>query len=254
MYIDIFILGLLLACIVGLCVALLFLVRFYSNLIGKIQETEKEKVLLHSNITQKAQDILSQAHKQNEEIIVRANEQAGQILSDASKTKMSSDDLLKHKLSEMAALQEETLKKLSAEYLASHEKALSSMQSQDLVEVKKISEQFENKLEEQLTEFSTELKKETLEAESQMGSRIEQEYAKNHQEIEQYKQKEIAKIQESLPGILERLSVAILGKSFSTADHEQLIQQALEEAKKEIQHSASNYKNIDQITTTSQPK
>lgn len=249
MYIDIFALILLITSVVGLSLAILFLVRFYTHMIKKIEETEKEKLLLHNNITQKAQEILSQAHENNVSIITKANQDAAQILSDATKNKISSNELLMGKLTEVTSLQEQTLKKLSDEFLASYQKTLEGMKNQDLTEIKKVTSEFEKEVDAKLTDFSKTLQKETIEAESGLKTKTEKQYALAEAQIEQYKAQQFEKIRSELFPMLQKLSTLILGKALTLEDHEKLIQEALQDAQKELLHNSSNYNNTDQKTS-----
>lgn len=246
MYIDIFVLILLVVSIVGLSLAILFLVRFYSQMIKKIEQTEQDKLLLHSNITKKAEEILSQAHESNVSIISKANHDAAQILSDATKAKMSSNELMVGKLTEMTSLQEQTLQKLSDDFLLSYQKTLEGMKQADLAEVKKVTERFEKEVDHELSEFSKTLQTETIQAEGDLKLKTEKQYALAEAQIEAYKKDQMEKIRAELYPLLQKLSMLILGKSLTIEDHEKLITNALADAQKELLHSSSKYNNSTQ--------
>jgi len=247
MYIDIFILVLLVGSILGLSVAILFIVSVYSHMTKKIEETEKEKILLHTNITQKAENLLSEAHTNNLRIVSEANRKAQAIIEETRENKTASEEILKTKLDRLVALQVQTLDALSSDFLKTYRESLEQIKLQDLEKLKKASSTIEQTVEKELTDFSSALKKETLSVEEEVKERVEQEFAKAKADIEAYKKQELENVKASLYPLLQRTTEIVLGKALSLEDHEALVVNALEEAQKEMSQSYSNYTNMHRV-------
>jgi len=64
-------------------------------------------------------------------------------------------------------------------------------------------------------------------------ARLKEEYQKKEKELELYKVEALKKIDDQIYNVIQNISNEVLGKSISLQDHEQLIIDALEKAKKE---------------------
>lgn len=239
MYIDIFILALLIGSILGLSVAILFIVGVYSRMNKKIEETENEKILLHNNITKKAQDLLQEAHANNVKIISDANKQAAQIIAEAKQSKTSSEDILSQKLDQLLTMQGQTFEKISSDVLKSYQTSITQLQAQDLEQIKKVSGAIEQSAEKQLSDFQTTLAHETVDIEKNVKEQVEKKLAQTDAEIQAYKDAQFEKVRNEMYPLLQRITEEALGKSLSIQDHEDLIQQALEEARPKVQQNTS---------------
>lgn len=234
MYIDIFILILLIGSVLGLSVAILFIVNLYTHMLKKIEATEQEKILLHTGITQKAQSILSEAHANNLAIISNANRKAQEILSQASQSKSNSSEALDQKLNQLVVLQEQTLQKVSGDFLKAYHQSLIDIGQEDINQLKNMSKTIESDVKKEIDEFANAMEKETVDIQEEVKQKIENEYQKVQGEIQAYKEDEMKKIEASVYPLLQRVTELTLGKSLSVDDQTALVIKALEEAKQEL--------------------
>ncbi len=84
----------------------------------------------------------------------------------------------------------------------------------------------------EVKEFADTLHKETIESQQIVEQKVQEEYKKVEGEIKQYKDEQMAKIEESIYDILHDVSHKVMGKALSLKDHEALVLEALEEAKR----------------------
>lgn len=73
----------------------------------------------------------------------------------------------------------------------------------------------------------------TMNAQRNMEQKIQDEFERAKAEIAAYKQQEMDKVKERAEDLIKKLSVELLGRSIKADDHEKLLIEALEEAKKE---------------------
>lgn len=247
MYIDILILAILIGSILGLSVAILFIVNVYSRMTKKVEETEKEKILLHTNITKKAEDLLQEAHTTNVRIIADANKQATQIVAEAKQAKSQSEEALSQKLDQLLKVQEQTFEKLSSDFLKTYQDSLTKLQTQELQEVQKVSGAIEQTAEKQITEFQNTLAKETVDIEKHVKEEAEKKLADTDAQIQSYRESQFEAIRQEMYPLLQKIMTDALGKSLSLEDHEQLIKQALEDAQNKM------FQNTSKVNTDQQP-
>lgn len=234
MYIDIFILILLIASVLGLSVAILFIINLYTHMLKKIESTEQEKILLHSGITQKAEAILSEAHANNLSIISNANKKAQEIISQANTSSANSSEILTQKLNQLVVLQEQTLQKVSGDFVKAYHQSLIDIGQNNIDQLKTVSKTIESEAEKEIGTFSKAVEKETIDMEQAIKEKVEAEYQKIHSEIQAYKETEMKKIEASVYPLLQRVTELTLGKALSIEDQSSLVLKALEEAKQEL--------------------
>lgn len=224
---------LLIAAILGLALVILFIIQSYNHLISKIEQADNEKIQLHDSINQKATQILEDTHKQNVQIIEEANRQAAQILSTAKDSKSGAEEMFKGKFDELIALQKQNTDSMNERFSKNYEEALEKLKSQDIKNFESISSVAADTLSRQMQDFGKTLKEETVDAHAIMQERIEQEYARTEEEIEKYKQEQLKKINASVYPLLKNVISLVIGKSLNPADHEDLVTQAIQEARQQ---------------------
>lgn len=234
MYIDIYLIILLIGSVVGLSIAILFIVRLYGHMLNKIEATENEKVLLHSGITQKAQAILQDAHANNLSIISGANKKAQEILSQANQSKTTSQEILQQKLDQLVSLQEQTLQKVSADFLKAYHQSLIDIGNKDIDQLKTVSKTLESEVEKEISQFSRAVEKETVGIQEEVKEKAETEYQHVHAEIQAYKDNQMKLVQSQVYPLLQRVTELTLGKALSLDDQQELVLKALDEAKQEL--------------------
>lgn len=87
--------------------------------------------------------------------------------------------------------------------------------------------------EQELTDFSNILKKETVEAQSVIDKRVQEQFEKSQQEIQKYKEEKLKEVDRSINKIIIQVAGEVIGKTLSLSEHEKLVFDALESAKRE---------------------
>mgnify|MGYP001565047615 CR=1 FL=1 len=210
--IDIFILSLSLGAIV----------IYYTNTLRKLQALNNEKITTQKDLLKKSDLILEEAR-----------EKALKIISDANLFDDSTRKLFDQELKRIGEGQVKTLEKLSYDLLNIYQKELGELKDNNIKMVNIISKDIENSTVAELKDFKEILKKETFESQKIVEDKIEDAYKIAQKEIEDYKLERIKKVEGQIYEIIQNVSKIVLGKTLSLQEHEQLVIDALEKAKKE---------------------
>ncbi|MBI2443511.1 MAG: hypothetical protein HYV40_06450 [Candidatus Levybacteria bacterium] len=245
MFINPLIFLVLVAAIFGLALVILFIINSYNHLIRKIEQAEEEKIHLHDSINAKASEMLQSAHEQNLKIIEDANKEAADILASAQVSKTEATTLLKEKIDQIVELQKKTTDSMNQQFAKNYQLALQKLQGEDIKSFEKISKDVENTVSTEMQEFTKTLKNETMDAHAIMQERIESEYAKVEEDIEKYKEEELNKIHDAVYPLLKNVISLVIGRSLSVQDHEELIIQAIQQAKTQMPEQAGIVKDTD---------
>jgi len=210
--IDIFILSLSLGAIV----------IYYTRTVRKLQTLNKEKDITQKEILQKSDLILEEAR-----------EKALKIVSDANLFDDSTKKLFDQELKRIQEGQVNTLEKLSYDLLNSYQKELTDLKDNNIKIVNNISKDIESSTVSELKDFKEILKKETFESQKIVEGKIEEAYKAAQKDIEDYKIVQLKKVEGQIYEIIQNVSKIVLGKTLSLQEHEQLVMDALEKAKKE---------------------
>jgi len=84
----------------------------------------------------------------------------------------------------------------------------------------------------EITDFKKALEAETINIEKAVGQKIATRYDEVKQEVEAYKAKQIAAVDEKINKTVVELAQKILGKTINPREHQELVLKALEEARK----------------------
>ncbi len=90
-----------------------------------------------------------------------------------------------------------------------------------------------NKTQTEIKELEQALEQQTVKTEEQIRTQTQADFAKVKVEIENYKQRRISEIEAQISAIVENIVKQATGKLISTADHQQILKDALDQAKKE---------------------
>ncbi|MDP3941436.1 MAG: hypothetical protein Q8Q49_03965 [bacterium] len=225
---------LLIASVFGLSLVIVFIITTFNHLLRKVEQADEEKIHLHDSVNQKAVQILEDTRKQNIQILQEANKEAAKILSEAGVNKADVQLLVKNKLDELIALQKKTTDTLNDQFSKNYQQALDRLREQDVRAFEKISNEAEETVTKEMQNFTKLLKDETVDVHTIMQDRIEQEYAKAEQSVEAYRQQELKKVEAAIYPLLKNVISLVIGRTLTTADHEALITQAIQEASSQI--------------------
>jgi dGTP triphosphohydrolase len=208
--------------IVVLATALGVFVVSYVNTLEKFKMLQK-----------KQSDIESEAHRKAVVILQEARNKAIKIIED---TNVSQDLLKKTFEEELKAAAPNWAKKLqtvSEEFLKVYQKTLTDLKDNNIKIITNISKDIESSTKAELEDFKEILRKETFSSQKIVEGKIEQDYQIVEKELEAYRTEKLKKIEDQIYNIIQNVSKEVLGKTLTLQEHEQLVIDALEKAKKE---------------------
>ena len=182
------------------------------------------------NVLKKNKLYQKDAVRHSQEIISHANEKAKQIISEAQvfsdEVRQGSDKLI----ASLKESQREELKKAADRLFEEYKAALEEVYKENINIFRNISKDIEEKAGFEIRDFKEILEKETIESQKIVGEKIETEYHDVQKEIQEYKNRELLKVQKSIYGIVHNAIELAIGKSLDRQTQEELVMEALKEA------------------------
>ena len=158
-----------------------------------------------NSLQKKDNSIKSEAQKNADEIIEGAQSKALKIIQDANLFKNNMEDKFAEELRKFSESQVKNFEKTSYDFLANYQKELTGLREEAIKTIVNISKDIE---------------KSNLDDIQSM--------------LENYKIERMKDIDKQIYADIERISKIVLGKAISMQDHENLVMQALEKAKKKL--------------------
>lgn len=217
-----------------LATALIVLVIYYAKSLSSFHTLQKEEDHLKSQIHKKGNALLEEARSTSNQIITDANLKAQTIISSAHAFNNDSKIALDKKLEDVVKNQAESLEKASAELTKKYQKSFEELKEENINMLKKTSKDIEQSALNEVFDFKEILEKETLTAQKIIEQKIEDQYAKVQNEIQTYKTEKLVKIDELIYKIIQQVCEKVIGKTLSIRDHQDLVIEALSEAKQEL--------------------
>lgn len=156
------------------------------------------------------EEIENEARQKAMRIVQEANDRALLILNQAKLETGKNQQELEQKLATVSETQAENYKEM----------------------LQSVSKKIEDEALGEITDFKQVMEKETVGGEQSMATKIEQEYAVAMQELAEYKNQKIKALELKSQEMLKEYAKDVLGKSLSFDDKQELMMQAIEEAKK----------------------
>lgn len=184
---------------------------------------------IQSNDTQ----ILSEAQQKAKSIIEAAMNRAKQTLTEADYVR---EDLMKRMeqlLTDVANKDVESLQTKSLEINQWYKKLLGGIEEQHTKQAEQSIKSVENVAAEEIKGFRENLEKETLQSERAVAEKVSTEFAKVKEDLEVYKQKKMTEIAQAANLVVIEVTEEVLGSAISIQDHQKIVINALEKAKKE---------------------
>lgn len=177
--------------------------------------------------------VIEEAQNTALEIVRGAQEKSREMLSQFEELKIDHGKALNEHLATLyqTALNEfaKSIESFESSYKATFEEQKAEYEkkvNQSLKDLQDISGK-------ELEEYSKSLKKDSLNSQVYIGAKIQEEVDKANVEIEDYKARKFKAIDVSISKVVEKVTTAVLGRSLTSQDHEQLVLQSFEEAKKD---------------------
>ncbi len=216
-----------------LAIALAAMALSYSQMLKKFNTYQKEADESESQVHKREADLLEDARIKAGKIVEDANKKAAEIIGESNILNRDSKKTLDEALETLLKHQTSYFEKVSQDFLEAYKRELESLKQKNVEIVKNVSKDMEEDTVGEVNDFEKVLQKETFEAQKIVGGKIEEEYSLAQKELEKYKNEMLSKVQDQIYKILENVSKLTIGKSIPLADHEELIIEALEKAKKD---------------------
>ncbi|MEK7573551.1 MAG: hypothetical protein AAB531_03950 [Patescibacteria group bacterium] len=224
----------IIASISVLSIALFAMAISYYHVLKKMMVREQRYDELFKGMDEKAVDLLENARKKSADIIEEATQKAQQIITQSQSLNNSSRKMLDEALETLIKQQTSHFEKASQDFLQVYKKELNFLRENTVEIAKTTSKAIEADTLKEVDDYEQILQKETIGSQKIVEEKIEEDYAKTQKEVSAYKVEMLKKIDEEIYAILESVSKEAIGKSIPLAQHEQLIIDALEKAKKSI--------------------
>ena len=217
-----------------LSIALLAMALSYYQVLRKMILREKRYDELFRDVDEKGIDLLENARKKSAGIIEEATQKAQEIINQSQSLNNDSRKMLDEALESMIKYQISFFEKASQDFLEEYKKELNSLRNRTVEIASSASKDIEADTLKEVDDYEKILQKETIDSQKIVEGKIEEDYSRIQKEVSQYKDQMLKKIDEEIYGILETVSKEAIGKSISLTQHEELIIDALEKAKKTI--------------------
>lgn len=203
-----------------------------------IKASRGNKIKAVSNqITQNAlQDsiqVLEQTRKESEEIIEDALRKAQSTISSAEFISKSAQDEFDHEIKEA---EERAVSTFNTDFQKNEDefqKLYSQIQHEFENQAQRTMQMLQGVVQKEAESFRQALQNQTINAEQQMQGRVQQDFARISQEIQDYKNAQIALINKTVNEASKEIIAQALKKSITPQDHTQLILAAFERASQE---------------------
>jgi hypothetical protein len=216
-----------------LALVVLVISVYYMKTFEKLRHSQQANLKLRSELSQKPIRLLQEAHSKAVGIIENANQKADEILSSTKGYEANSKQNLELKLNDIEKQHQDELRKASQEIRETYQQALILIKDDNVNLLETMTKDIEGDVINEFSDFRKVLEKETIQTEKQMQEKIDLQYQEIQKEIDEYKKAKLKKVDEQILKLLYRVTELSLGKAMTFEHQEQVVLNALDEAKKE---------------------
>jgi len=189
----------LLLAVIGLSLVAFVTIKAYDRLLREITRLKEERELVEARARHKAVVIVEEAR-----------DKALEILREARIEAETKREALSHRLDNVTDRQVDDYKQV----------------------LQSITKAVEDGALRELSEFRKAMEMETVNAQDIVGKKIEEQYAQLQKEIEAAKKSKLEELDKKLVAVIKEAGTRVLGRILTVEDHQDLVVQALEDAKK----------------------
>lgn len=176
---------------------------------------------------------LSDTRLKAAKITDEANNKAIDIINKANLSENIASENFNREVKRIASLQIKEFEKATSDFMKLYTQVLQDLKSKNIELFQNISKDIEVNTIEEIKNFKESMEKLTVSSEKLVKKKIDTDYEDVEKEIQSYKEEKLQKIDQDIYKLLEKVSSLVLGKAISLSEHEDLIEKALEKAKKE---------------------
>lgn len=213
-----------------LSVLLSFLVLLFAYYLSRKEQRLQQQAHKIGKITSKIKD---EANLKAEEVIRKAIDRAERIILDAEIVKT---DFLKKVEENLERVGEEGVRELKVDsegFDQKYKDLFEGMKAEYLKHANNTLTSVEKITDEELEDFRKSLRSETVGSQEIINKKVSEEFEKVNQEIQEYKKNQIGNIDKEISTLVAKISKEVLGKTLTPSEHEKIIIDSLENAKKD---------------------
>ena len=212
-----------------LALALIIIIFLLLRSIRKIHLYEIE------NINSKSDDssLLGEARNKAARITDQANNKALDIIQKANLFVNVKNDDFNKELKSVTQKELKAFDKTTSDFIKVYENVLNDLKTRNVEIFQNISNNIETSTLGEIKKFNSAIEQEAISDQKMLVKKIDDEYSLAKKDIDAYRQTKLRIMDERIFEILEKVSRLVLGKAISPSDHEALIIDSLEKAKKE---------------------
>lgn len=225
------ILGLGIICL-SLGVLVAALLAAYFELLKRNSLLEKNALGIEAERNNKMFEVIEKAKENYLAIITEANKKARAIVKNAISIKKSSEGELEKTLENFEREQEALLQKTAEDLFERYKIKLNEGNDKDVKILNNTSKDIEKYNEKQVAEYKEIIEKETTASQKILEQKTAEEYKKIEEELKAFRQEKMRNIEENLHRIVKKVTETAIGKGLNIEDRENLVMEALDEAKK----------------------
>lgn len=208
----------------------LAIVVFYLSRITKNLHTNSG---IKDESFQKNANLLEEARAKAIKIIDDANSQAIDIVSKVTLTADVASESFKEDLARASSIQIKEFEKATSDFTTLYFQILRDLKTKNIEVFQNVSKDIESNTMDEVKNYKESMQKLTTLSQKEVRRKIDSDYAIFKKEIEIYKKEELEKIDSEIYELLEKIAKKVLGKALNLSEHENLIEESLEKAKKE---------------------
>lgn len=214
-YLTMFILIILEGIVIYLIWSYYRLLKSYDSVISKQREMEEKLVL-------KSQEMLQAAEQQAQAVVATANIKAQQIVTQSQGFNQQTQKVIQDSL--QAFLTEQT---------RVYKQTFDTVRSDVLAYAQELNLAYRKRADQEIVQINEAFTREMQQATKTAQMSLEEAYEKVEAEVEQYKKHRIATVESQMSELVKRVSREVLHNSLDAAAHEQLIMEALDDARRD---------------------
>lgn len=207
---------------------------------GKIDEAVKA---IHRLTTPKV-DKVDPSEKEAEKILREAREKANQMVTEAAlqaakidqDVKLQSQEVkaaLQAALSTVIQKQSAEVEKVTKDYLEETRNTLKKISDGDINSIQNISKDIEDQIKSNLDTFQKAVLSQTMASQKGIQDKVEEAYREMMGRVKAVEDERLKKVDDQIFNVLMAVSKKVLGRTMPIVEHERLVMESLEKAKKQ---------------------
>ena len=208
-----------------------FVLFLYSYL--KLRKNDEKNEKNNNQQEKKWLELENKAQKDYQEVLEAANKRAQEIILQATDIKRETDNKFNSAFETLLTSQKMSLEKSTTTLSSRHLEEIAKLNNDSIALITKIYKDYEVTTKADLDKYKTAISQQTFEAEKLAAQRIKDEYIKLEKDIAERRAQKLAQLDTNIYKLLTIVSKDIIGKSLDFSEHEELVIQSLEKAKKE---------------------